>query len=70
MSYSKEVCLDLEPQSVNNCINPATLYANLNLIDTGISHAKRAGVKTRIVWATNDGADKEISFYVEQMLFN
>ena len=71
LSYSKEVCLDLEPSSINNnCVNPANVYANLNLIDTGNSHAQRKGVKTRIVWKTADGAEQEISFYVEQMLFN
>ena len=69
LSYSKEVCLDLEPSSINNnCVNPANVYANL--IDTGNSHAQRKGVKTRIVWKTADGAEQEISFYVEQMLFN
>ena len=71
LSYSKEVCLDLEPSSINNnCVNPANVYANLNLIDTDNSHAQRKGVKTRIVWKTADGAEQEISFYVEQMLFN
>ena len=71
LSYSKEVCLDLGPTTIiSNCVNPATVYANLNLIDTDNSHAQRKGVKTRIVWKTAKGANQEISFYVEQMVFN
>jgi len=71
LSYNKAVCLDFESTGiVSDCVNPATLYANINLIDTENSHAKRTGVKTRIEWKTANGADQEISFYVEQMLFN
>ena len=71
LSYSKEVCLDLKPQpNIGQCINRANIYANINIIDTENSKAKRTGVKTRIVWKTVYGANQELDFYVEQMLFN
>ena len=71
LSYNKTVCLDSESTGIiSDCVNLATLYANINLIDTENSHAKRTGAKTRIEWKTANGVDQEISFYVEQMLFN
>ena len=66
LSYSEPACLDLENESP--CISDATLYADINLIDTGISHAKRHGLKTRIEWKTPFGAEREIEFYVEQLI--
>lgn len=71
LSYSKIVCLDHNSSDqYNDCKNEATLYADINLIDTQNSHAKRKGVKTRIEWETVFGAKQMINFYVEQMVFN
>ena len=63
------MCLDLVPSNDNSCVNDATLFADIILIDTGNSHAKRKGLKTRIEWETPFGAEKEIEFYSEQMVF-
>ena len=69
LSEEKFVCLDLIENSDGSCNNNATLYSYLNLIDTGMSHAHRNGLKTRIVWETRSGDQKEIDFYLEQMIF-
>jgi len=69
LSEEKPVCLDLIEEADGSCDNNAILYSNLNLIDTGLSHAKRNGLKTRIVWETRSGDQKEINFYIEQLVF-
>ena len=71
LSYSKVVCLDHNPPfQENECKNEATIFADINLIDTQNSNAKRKGVKTRIEWETVFGATQLIDFYVEQMVFS
>ena len=70
LSFSKIVCLDHNPSTQQiECKNEATLYADINLIETQNSNAKRRGVKTRIEWKTVLGANQMIDFYVEQMVF-
>ena len=66
LSYSQPICLDLDNESP--CISNATLYADINLIDTGNSHAKRHGLKTRIEWETPFGVERELEFYIEQLI--
>ena len=62
-------CLDLTLSDDGSCVNDATLFADIILIDTGNSHAKRKGLKTRIEWETVSGVELNIEFYSEQMVF-
>ena len=69
LSYTKPMCLDLTLSDDGSCVNDATLFADIILIDTGNSHAKRKGLKTRIEWETVSGVELNIEFYSEQMVF-
>ena len=82
-SATKNVCLDLSEREYTDpdCVNKATIYATFNIIGgehiyvppgsvPENSKAQRHGLKTRIVWETIQGAEQELSFYVEQMVFN
>ena len=82
-SETKGVCLDLTEREHTDadCVNKATIYATFNIIGGDHiyvppgsvpenSKAQRHGLKTRIVWETTQGATQELSFYVEQMVFN
>ena len=65
---TKSVCLD--ENELGNCVNEGAITSNVidpdNVNPASIS--KRKGLKTQIVWETRNGAEREISFYVEQLI--
>ena len=68
MQNTQNVCL--EENSIGNCINEATIHSNINLINTGTSLSKRNGLKTQIVWEARNGSEREINFYLEQLVLS
>ena len=67
---TKSVCLD--ENELGNCVNEGNITSNV--IDPGnanpASLSKRKGLKTQIVWETRSGANREIDFYVEQLILS
>ena len=59
----------LQENREGDCIREATLSAHLEYIDTGLSHAERTGLKTSIKWKTSSGGQKELEFYLQQLIF-
>ena len=63
----ENICL--QENREGDCIREATLSAHLEDINTGLSHAERTGLKTSIKWKTSSGGQKELEFYLQQLIF-
>ena len=69
LSDSKSVCLIKDSNNSSTCLHNAILSSTINPIDSGVSHAERAGIKTSIQWETRSGSIQQLNFYLEQMVF-
>ena len=67
LSDIKNICLANDDNGA--CLHNAVLSSNIILIGPSNSNAQRHGLRTKIEWETRSGANQEIEFYIEQMVF-
>ena len=63
----KNICLTQDDNG--DCLHSAILSSTIIPINTGLSIARRSGLKTKVTWETRAGQSQKIEFYVEQMVF-